>query len=211
MGLSENELDALEQIVETLGPFHRGDHLFRQGDPSRALYVVRSGYIKASSVSSTGDEHVLGFYMFGELLGLESITSDRKRCSAVILDTSMVCRLPFDDLSSICTYIPTLQKQLFRLISQGLMTAEEHSLHRSADGRLATFLLDWGERLARNGFSAHQFTLPMSRQDIGSYLQIAPETVSRCFTRFEGEKWIESTGHALNLTDITALTALRKS
>lgn len=175
----------------------------------KALYIVRSGYVKAYVTSESGEEHVLGFFMAGELLGLDSISSRYKRCSAMVLDTSMVCRLPFDELSSICRHVPVLQRQLLRLMSRELSSAELFSSQHSADSRMATFLVDWGERLAKRGFSPRHFILPMSRQEIGSHLQMAPETVSRCFTRFEEKGWIESSHRELRLTDLAALTTLR--
>ena len=211
MGLDDNGLEELEQVVETLGPLHRGDYLFHQGHAFKALYVVRSGYLKAYALSESGEEHVLGFFMSGELLGLDSISSNRKQCSATVLDTSMVCRLPFDELSIICIRVPALQRQLLRLMSRELMSTELLSARHSADSRMATFLLDWGERLARRGFSARHFILPMSRQDIGNYLQMAPETVSRCFTRFDENGWIQLKGRELQLTDLPVLAALRSN
>ena len=207
--LEDNALLELEQVVETLGPLHRGDHLFRQGDEFQALYVVRSGYLKAYVVSASGEEHVLGFFMSGELLGLDSIPSERKRCSARVLDTSMVCRLPFEELSAICTQVPALQRQLLRLISRELMRAGAHSVHDTVDSRMATFLLDWGERLGKRGFSPRHFILPMSRQDIASHLQMSPETVSRCVTRFNENGWIDMTRRELKITDMSALAELR--
>lgn len=208
MGLDDNTLEELEQAVETLGPLHRGDHLFRQGDIFQALYVVRSGYLKAYVVSESGEEHVLGFFMSGELLGLDSIRFEHKRCSAMLLDTSMVCRLPFESLNTICTHVPTLQRQLLSVISRELMHVGSHSRQHSVDGRMANFLLNWGERLGKRGFSAHHFILPMSRQDIGSYLQMSPETVSRCLTRLNEKGWIKLTRRELKIIDQAALAAL---
>ncbi len=209
MGLDGDGLEELEQVVETLGPLQRGDHVFRQGNVFKAVYIVRSGYVKAYVTSESGEEHVLGFFMTGELLGLDSINSRHKRCSAMALDTSMVCRLPFDELSAICRHVPVLQRQLLRLMSRELSNAELFSTHHTADSRMATFLLDWGERLAKRGFSARHFILPMTRQDIGSHLQMAPETVSRSFTRFEEKGWIESARRELRLIDLATLKALR--
>ena len=211
MGLDVDGLIELEQVVETLGPLHRGDHVFHQGREFKSLYVVRSGYVKAYVVSESGEEHVLGFFMAGELFGLDSIIVNRKQCSAKVLDTSMICRLPFEELSKISTYVPGLQGQLLRMMSRELVGAELLSIHHTVDSRMATFLLDWGERLATRGFSARHFTLPMSRQDIGGYLRMAPETVSRCFTQFDKNGWIKFKGRELQLTDMAALTAARAS
>lgn len=211
LGLSAQGLVELEQVVESLGPLHKGDHLFRQGDVFRSIYVVRSGYFKTYSETEGGQEYVLGFYMSGELLGLGSINAGRKQCSAEALDTAMVCRLPFEGLSRICCAVPELQAQLLRLMSRELFKAEALSSGHSVDSRMAAFLLDWGERLARRGFSRHHFTLPMSRQDIGNHLRLAPETVSRCLAEFVRRRWVEIQRREVKLTDGPALAALRES
>lgn len=208
MGLDGEGLAELESVVETRGPMHKGDHLFRQGDPFRSIYAVRSGYLKSYVESESGDEQVLGFYMSGELLGLDSISAGRKRCSAVVLDTAMVCRLPFANLSDICRHVPRLQEQLLRLISRELVTAESLSASHSVESRMAAFLLGWGDRLARRGFSHRHYVLPMSRQDIGNYLRLAPETVSRCLGRFIDKRWLELSRREVKLLDEKALAAL---
>lgn len=208
LGVGADGLATLDQVVQTRGPLHKGDHLFRQGDAFRSIYAVRAGYLKTYIETEGGEEHVLGFYMAGELLGLDSISAGRKRCSAEVLDTAMVCRLPFDELSRICLEVPELQRQLLRLMSRELLTAESLSGEHSVESRMAAFLLGWGERLALRGFSKRHYTLPMSRQDLGSYLRLAPETVSRCITRFVEHRWIEVTRREVKLKDEQALAAL---
>lgn len=207
-GLSPEGIEYLEQVVDSRGPLHKGDHLFRQGDLFRAIYAVRSGYLKTYVENEDGEEHVLGFYMAGELLGLDSINAGRKQCSAEVLDTAMVCRLPFQELSRICREVPELQSQLLRLMSRELITAETLSGRHSVESSMAAFLLGWGDRLRRRGFAGRHFVLPMSRQEIASYLRLAPETVTRCFARFIESGWIEVSRREIKITDEGKLASL---
>lgn len=208
MDLGGRALREFDTVVECVGPLHKGEHLFRQGDPFRAIYAVRSGYLKTYADTENGEEQVLGFYMGGELLGLDSIAAGRKQCYAQVLDTALVCRLPFDDLSGVCRAVPDVQRQLLRLMSRELVTTQALSGNRAVDSRMAGFLVGWGERLARRGLSRRHFVLPMTRQDIGSYLRLATETVSRSLTRFEQQGWIETSARNVRLKDAAALEAL---
>lgn len=207
-GLGDSGLSRLERLVESLGPLHKGDHLFRKGDIFRAIYAVRSGYIKTYVDNEAGEEHVLGFHMAGELLGLDSIGAGHKQCSAEVLDTAIVCRLPFIELTRLCCDAPELQRQLLRLMSRDLMTSHALAAEHSVESRLAAFLLGWGERLAQRGFSRRHFMLPMSREDIGSYLRLAPETVSRTIAHFRERCWITVSRREIWLTDEAALGRL---
>jgi len=206
MDLDRESQQALEDIIETIGPLHKGDYLFRQGDPFDSIYAVRSGYVKTYLTTESGEEQVLGFYMPGEILGLNSIHSQQKRCSAEVLNTSMICRLPFDELTLACRSIPPLQRQLLRLMSRELVISESLSAIQTAEERIATFLLNWGERLARQGFSPRHYILPMTRQDIGNYVHLAPETVSRCLGAFVEKGWVDTFRREIKITNELALT-----
>ncbi len=205
MGVSMDDMETLERMVETLGPLHGGDHLFRQGDGFSSLYAVRSGCVKSYVDSETGEEQVLGFHLPGELVGLDAIYSGKHQCSALALDTAMVCRLPFNELSRMTREIPNLQRQLFRLMSRDLETSHSLSGNHTVEERMAAFLLGFGERMRARGFSATHFVLPMSRQDIASYLRLATETVSRALTRFERQGLIEVTRREIRLIDAGGL------
>ncbi len=207
MDLDQESRKALELIIETIGPLHKGDYLFRQGDPFNALYAVRSGYVKTYLTTESGEEQVLGFYVPGEMLGLNSIHAEHERCSAEVLNTSMICRLPFNELSAACRNIPLLQRQLLRLMSRELVMSESLSAIQTAEERIATFLLCWGERLARQGFSPRHYILPMTRQDIGNYLHLAPETVSRCLGSFVEKGWIDTFRREVKITNQLELNA----
>ena len=208
LGVSAEDLDLLDSLVETVGPLHGKDHLFRQGDPFRFLYAVRSGCIKSYVDTENGEEQVLGFHLPGDLVGLDAIDRDRHRHSAVALDTALLCCLPFAQLSELARRVPGLQKQLFRLMSRDLGTCYWLSAHYAVDARLAAFLLNFGDRMRARGFSESHFVLPMSRQDIASYLRLAPETVSRALGRFASDSLIEITRREIRITDRGALEDL---
>lgn len=191
-----------------MGPLHKGGHVFREGDYFRAIYVVRSGYVKVYTGSNSGEERILGFDMGGDLFGIDSISAGRMLCSAEVLDTAMICRLPFEDLIRACREVPGLQRQLFRLMSRRLATSYALSGNYTVEAQLASFLLGWGERLARRGFSPRRFVLPMARYDIANHLRLTPETVSRCFARFVERGWIEAYRREIDLADPAALAAL---
>ncbi len=191
VGVTAQDIELLDSMVETIGPLHGGDHLFHQGESFQSLYAVRSGCIKSYVDTEGGDEQVLGFHLPGELVGMDAIHRGTHQCSALALDTAMVCRLPFEQLSEMTRRIPNLQKQLFRLMSRDLETSYSLSAHHSVDERLAAFLLGFGDRMRARGFSQTHFVLPMSRQDIASYLRLAPETVSRALSRFASDSLIE--------------------
>ncbi|HYW75182.1 MAG TPA: helix-turn-helix domain-containing protein [Gammaproteobacteria bacterium] len=201
VGVTAEDLELLDSMVETIGPLHGGDHLFHQGEPFLSLYAVRSGCIKSYIDTENGEEQVLGFHLPGELVGMDAIHRGSHQCSALALDTAMVCRLPFDQLSEMTRRIPNLQKQFFRLMSRDLETSYSLSAHHSVDQRLAAFLLGFGDRMRARGFSSTHFILPMSRQDIASYLRLAPETVSRALSRFASDSLIEISRRDIKVVD----------
>lgn len=204
-GISAQDLETLDQMVDTTGPLHEGDHLFRQGDVFQSLYTVRSGCVKSYVDTESGEEQVLGFHLPGELVGMDAIYRGSHQCSAVILDTTMVCRLPFSELSNLTREVPSLQRQLFRLMSRDLETSHALSAQHSVEERMAAFLLGFGDRMRSRGFSSTHFVLPMSRQDIASYLHLAPETVSRVLSRFASDSLIEISRRDIKLMNRSQL------
>ncbi len=201
LGVSAADLEMLDCLVKALGPLHRGDHLFRQGNQFSSLYAVRAGCIKSYINDESGEEQVLGFHLPGELIGMDAINRGAHQCSALALDTAMVCCLPFDELSRLTREVPSLQQQLFRLMSRDLETSHALSGNHSVEERMAAFLLGFGERMQARGFSANHFVLPMSRQDIASYLRLAPETVSRTLTRFTSQDLIAISRREIRLVN----------
>jgi len=190
MGLNGPDMDRLDTAMSRPRPLRRGEHLFRAGDPFRSVYAVRSGSIKVYTPCEDGSEQVLGFHLPGELVGMDAIEEERHVCSAKVLETTSVCAMPYDQLAELAQDIPSLQQHFIRLMSKELARDEAMLLllaKGNAEERLATFLLSLSTRLKDRGFSDSEFNLSMSRHDIGNYLGLAVETVSRMFSRLQDE------------------------
>ena len=207
-GYNKPELAQLQCLVEHVGPFRASEHIFRTGDPFRAIFAVRSGTVKTRMVDKEGREQVLGFYLPGEVIGLNAIYPEHFPCDAVALDTSFFCRFSFPAMSALASRIPAVQKHLFRLLSKELGSASLLAGDHSADERMAAFLMDLAGRYAARGFSATRFHLSMSRGDIANYLRLAAETVSRVLSRFRSQNLIRIEGRELELLNPDALRQL---
>lgn len=208
VGYGKVELAELHCLVEHIGPFRAGNHVFRTGNPFRAIFAVRSGMVKTSAIDKQGREQVLGFYLPGEVVGLNAIYPDHFPCDAVALETTYFCRFSFPAMSALAARMPAVQQHLFRLLSKELGTASLLAGDHSADERLAAFLADLGERYASRGFSGTHFHLSMSRGDIANYLRLAAETVSRVLGRFRQQGLIDLDGRDVVLRDVAALQEL---
>lgn len=210
MGLEPEDIERLDSIVKRSRPLHRGDELFRTGDRFRSLFVVKSGAVKTYNPSDE-EEQVLGFHLAGEVLGLDAIELETHTCSAKVLETSAICEIPFSRLEELSVLIPSLQHQLYRLLSKEIhQDAEMLRLlgKKSAEERLATFLLGLSRRLKKRGLSSSEFQLSMSRHEIGNYLGLAVETISRLFTRFQDEGLMDVRRKQVRLTNVRGLEAL---
>ena len=184
-GMDKSALADLHVLVEHVGPFHAGEHLFREGDPFEAIAAVRAGTVKTYVIDRDGREHVLGFHLPGEVIGLDAIDGEQFPCNAVALDTVMLCRFSFPKIAVLAARLPGLQQHLFRLLSRDIGRAALLSGDWTADQRMAAFLIGLSRRLAARGFSPSRFQLTMARTDIANYLRLAPETVSRVLRRFQ--------------------------
>jgi CRP/FNR family transcriptional regulator len=188
----------------------RGTFLYRTGQPLRNLHAVRCGYFKTVRPGPAG-EQVTGFQMAGELLGLEAIGSGCHRCDAVALEDGVVCDVPFAALEQLFDEVPGLQRRMFRLMSSEMNREQDLMLllgNMRAEQRLAVFLVDIGERYAARGYSATQFQLRMSREDIGSYLGLTIESISRLLARFAKLGLITVAKRAVVLRDPARLSAM---
>ncbi len=208
MALTPEDVTRLNNIIERNRPLHRGDYLHSEGDPFERLRVVTTGSIKTYSTSDDGSERILGFHLPGELIGLEAIENSRHRCSAKALETTLICEIPFDALEQLSHETPSLQHQLYRLLSREIGHETEILMllgKKGADERVATFLMSLSERFKGRGFSASDFCLSMSRFDISNYLGLAVETVSRIFTRFQDEGLINAERKHVQLLNLAQL------
>ena len=186
-GYDKRQLRDLHVLVDHVGPFREGDHIFREGDPFNAIAAVRGGTVKTYVVDASGREQVLGFFLPGEVIGLNAIASSRYPCNAVALDTVMLCRFSFPMMATLAGRMPGLQRHLFNLLSQDIGKASLLAGNFTADERLAAFLVLLSRRFAERGFSEHRMRLTMARTDIANYLRLAPETVSRVLRRLQDE------------------------
>ena len=211
IGLNHDELTDLDEIIRHRPPLRRGDRLFKQGQPLGGLFAVRSGSVKTTVETEDGQEKVISFGLPGELIGLEAIAEGVHRSNAVALETTSVCEIPFDRLDEVAGRIPSLRRQLLRLMSREI-SDDQRQLQllggSGADQRLAAFLVSLSQRFEQRGFSPREFNLSMSRQDVAAYLGMAVETVSRLFSRFSDEGMIEVDRKHITLLDIERLEAL---
>ena len=210
-GLSKSEVEQLDTIVNRKRPFKRGEYLYRTGAPLQSLYAVRTGFFKSCVLHDDGREQVAGFHMMGELLGLDAIGSGKHMCDAIALEDSEACEIPFGDLERLGRDIPALQQHFHRIMSReitrdygvmlllGSMRAEE---------RLAAFLLNLSQRFTARGYSSKQFNLRMTREEIGSYLGLKLETVSRAFSHFQNEGLISVRGKEIEIKNIDRIHAM---
>jgi CRP/FNR family transcriptional regulator len=205
-GLEPEDLQSLEGIVEHPERFAAGSHLFNFGDPLRAIYVVRAGDFKIYRSDTWGRERVLGFSLTGELVGIDGIYPQRHVSHAVALEDSDVCAFPYAELAARMERSEGLRRQIFRLVSRD--TGHNMALTRdsSADERVARFLLDLSRRHERQGRSATQFRLPLSRPDMGNYLRISVDMIRKVFDRFTARDLISVEEHSIRLLDMGRLT-----
>lgn len=213
-GADANTMALLENAVKKRRVVSRGEHLYRAGDPFASIYCVRSGSIKTYVNSDDGSEQVTGFHLPGELLGLAGICSEEMPGSAVALETSSVCEIPFDRIDILTESLPGLKDELIRLLSQKVLHYQTLTMllsRKSAEERLAALLLSLSTRFQRRGFSAVEFYLSMSRNDIGNYLGLAVETVSRMFTRFDADGLLTVQRKYVKLHDLERLKVMAGS
>jgi CRP/FNR family transcriptional regulator len=211
VGLSAEELDRVDQIVASRRKVRRGEALFRAGDHFHALYAVRLGFLKSTLVSSDGHEQVTGFHMAGEIVGLDGISADTHTCNTTALEDSEVCILPYDRLEDFSSTLPALQNHLRKVMSREIV--REHGVmlllgSMRAEERLAAFLLNLSQRFEARGYSRSEFVLRMTRAEIGSYLGLKLETVSRALSHFAQESLIEVEQKHVRIRDAQGLRAV---
>lgn len=207
-GLGNDDLTQLDDVIQNRRLLHKGDELFSQGENSGCIYAVRSGSVKTFTTAKDGEEQVLGFHLPGELLGLDGLDNKIHSCSGVALDTATICELPISELNVLCVKIPGLQQQLLSLISNEI--AKDHTMllllaRRNAEQKLATFFINLSGRFKARGYSGTDFDLTMSRHDIGNYLGLVDETVSRLFTKFREKKIIDAERRKIKLLNHSLL------
>ena len=211
LGLSEPDISSLDKMVKRRRVLKKGEMLYRFGDPLHSLYAIRNGALKTTGLIEDGRAQITGFYLPGELLGIDAINTDHHPCSAEALEASEVCEIPYDALEALAQEVPGLQHQLLRIMSREIVRDEEMLMmlgRMSAEERLASCLMSFSRRFARLGNAAVEFKLSMSRQDLGDYLGLALETVSRLLSRFQDDGLINVHGRQIVLRDVNRLRSM---
>lgn len=207
-GLSLDELERVEAIVKHPRPMSRGDMLFDAGMPFRSLYVLRTGSMKMYTTDEEGDEQITGFRMPGELVGLDGVASDMHSTTAQALESASVCEIPYAKFLELSATMPNLVHQMMRHMSREIVNEEVHVNllgRKDAEERLAALLLSLSKRFEERGFANDSFNLSMSRADIGNYLGLALETVSRMLTRFQERGLIDVKRRLVEIRDLKSL------
>ncbi|HMN78184.1 MAG TPA: fumarate/nitrate reduction transcriptional regulator Fnr [Burkholderiaceae bacterium] len=211
VGLSAADIERVDELVGARRTLKRGEVLFRAGDRFESLYAVRTGFFKTRISSEDGRDQVTGFQMAGELLGLDGISEDRHSCDAVALEDSQVCMIPYSRLEELSHKVTDLQRQFHRVMSREIV--RDHGVMlllggMRAEARLAAFVLNLTQRLQARGFSGTSLVLRMTREEIGSYLGLKLETVSRAFSRFQEDGLLEVKQRDIRVLDEPGLRRL---
>jgi CRP/FNR family transcriptional regulator len=211
VGLKETDLAQLDAVLGNRIKLKKGESLFRNGAQFTALYAVRLGSLKTTVLSDDGREQVAGYHMPGDLLGLDGMSDDRHGCEAVALEDTELCVMPFARIEEVARDVPALQRNLHRFMSREIESDHRVMLllgSMRAEERLAAFLLDLSERYRSRGYSSTEFVLRMTREEIGSYLGLKLETVSRLFSRFQEEGLVAVAGRSVKIIDLPMLKQL---
>lgn len=211
VGLSPDEMSRLDSVISTRKRVKRGSALFNNGDRFSSLYAVRSGFFKTRVTSVDGRDQVTGFQMTGEILGMDGIVNDHHSCDAVALEDAEVCVMPFDRIESLSREFSALQHHVHKIMSREIV--RDHGVmmllgSMRAEERLAAFLLNMSQRFTARGFSPSEFHLRMTRDEIGSYLGLKLETVSRAFSRFQEEGLVAVQQKHIRILDTPGLKRL---
>ena len=210
-GLDRDAIDRLDAAIRVRLRVKRKDTLFRPGDRFTALYAIRLGTFKTLVLAEDGLEQITGYHLAGDIIGADGVGDERHTSQAVALEDSEVCVLPFQHIDRLSATTPTLRHNLYRLVSRDL--CRDHAMmlllgSRPAEGRLTLFLLDVAERYRARGYSAHEFVLRMTREEIASFLGLKLETVSRLFSSLQEQGLLQVQGRAVKLLDVAALRAM---
>ncbi|QMV74709.1 fumarate/nitrate reduction transcriptional regulator Fnr [Comamonas piscis] len=211
VGLSVDQMERIDEIVATRRKIKRGSALFRNGETFTSLYAIRTGFFKTSIATEDGRDQVTGFQMAGEIIGLDGIVNDRHSCDAIALEDAEVCVMPYSSLEEVSREVTALQHHVHKVMSREIV--REHGVmlllgSMRAEERLAAFLLNLVQRLHARGFSQHELILRMTREEIGSYLGLKLETVSRTFSKFAEENIIEVKQRHVRILDTDKLQGL---
>ena len=214
MGLTSEQMERVDDVVAVRRKIKRGGSLFRNGEAFTSLYAIRTGFFKTCVATEEGRDQVTGFQMAGEIIGLDGIVNDHHSCDAVALEDAEVCVMPFDRIEEISREVNALQHHVHKIMSREIV--REHGVmlllgSMRAEERLAAFLLNLVQRLHARGFSQTELVLRMTREEIGSYLGLKLETVSRTFSKFVDDGIVEVKQRHVRILDAEALKRIVNS
>jgi CRP/FNR family transcriptional regulator len=208
LGLTTTELERIDDIVASRRKIKRGDTLFRNGEKFTSLFAIRTGFFKTCVASEDGRDQVTGFQMAGEVIGLDGIVNDHHTCDAVALEDAEVCVMPFDRIEELSREVNALQRHVHKIMSREIVRENGVMLllgSMRAEERVAAFLLNLVQRLHARGFSQSELVLRMTREEIGSYLGLKLETVSRTFSKFAEDGIVEVRQRHVRIMNTDAL------
>ncbi|MDE3270699.1 FNR family transcription factor [Pseudoalteromonas sp. G4] len=208
VSLNSEEMGKLDDIIERKKPLHKGDFLFEAGQPLRSIYAVRSGSFKSYTLTESGEEQITGFHLAGDIVGFDGISTMSHRSYAQAMETAMVCEIPFTTLDDLSGKLPKLRHQVMRMMSNEINYDQEMLLmlnKKSAEERLAAFLANLSTRFGERGFSKKEFRLTMTRGEIGNYLGLTVETISRLLSRFQKAEIIKVEGKFITILNADEL------
>jgi len=208
VSLDGEALSTMDKLVKRHAPMKKGDYLFRTGDKFKSLYAIQYGSMKSYGLTLDGKEQVTGFHLTGEVLGLDALDGEEHHCNAVALEKTEICEIPFSGLEALQSEVPSLQHDL-----NCIMSREIHRDHNmmlmlgstTVEQRMARFLINLYERMKTRGASENILNLSMTRQDIGNYLGVAFETVSRQLAHMQDEGILSIKNRTIHLLDIERL------
>ncbi len=208
VGLSDSDMQRIDDIVATRRKIKRGTPLFRNGERFTSLYAIRTGFFKPCVATEDGRDQVTGLHLAGEVIGLDGIVNDHHTCDAVALEDAEVCVMPFERIEDLSREVTSLQHHVHKIMSREIV--REHGVmlllgSMRAEERLAAFLLNLVQRLHARGFSQSELILRMTRDEIGSYLGLKLETVSRTFSKFVEEGLVEVKQRYVRILDADGL------
>lgn len=211
LGLEKSEILRLDALVKRRPSLQKGDVLFHSGQEFKALYAVKSGGFKVFAHHPSGNDKLIGFYLPGDILGVDAISANQHVTTAVATDTASICEIPFKALESLSLQLPTLNRQLLSIMSKELNDERMHAellSRKGAEERMALFIVWLSQRQAQRGFNDESFRLGLLQRDVALYLGLTPETVSRVMARFAEDGLAEWRQKQLTLLNLQALIDL---
>ena len=211
MGLGESEINRLDEIIGRRRKIPKDGLLYRIEDTFTNLYAIRLGHFKTFQLTPNGEQQITGFQMAGELLGMDAISTDKHHCDAVALEDSEVCEIPFARLEELFGSIPTLLHHFHRMMSQEITREQNVMLllgNMRAEQRFAAFLVNLSSRYAARGYSSTNFQLRMSREEIGNYLGLTIESISRLLSRFKKQSLLRVSNREIEILEPVSLKAI---